>query len=160
MNITYKDIIKHSPRGSEAKMWDEVERVDCLIDKLRKENPEMARKFMREAYEAMNGKHINEWLAREMVEKMWHGEDTKKVMGELVTPSDAMQLLAGMEAEKVEKMKWDAYVAANAFMHDSVESGVAKNDILRIAKHWWFHDADMDEGCHKVYWYFKDWIFG
>lgn len=160
LGVTYKDIIKHSPKGNEAKMWDAVDRVDCLIEKLRKENPEMAFDFMKESYEDMNGKHINEWLAKEMVSHMYHGEGNDKVMGEIVTPSESMALLEGFDADKREKMKWDAYVAANATMHDSVASGVSKSNIMAIAKHFWFHDDDMGDECHKVYWYFEDWIFG
>lgn len=159
LGLTYKDIIKHSERGSEAKMWDAVDRVDCLIEKLRKDDPEKAKEFLRGEYEAMNGKHINEWLAKEMVEKMWHEEGKGKVMGEMVTASESMMLLDGMEADKKEKLKWDAYVAANAMMHDSVMSGVSKSNIMAIARQWWFHDDDMEEGKCKVYWYFKDWIF-
>lgn len=162
LGMTYKDILKHSPKGGEAKMWEEVDRVDCLVKKLKKEDPGMARDFLKGAYESMNGKHINEWLSLEMVGKMWH-VDTKgnTVQGELVTQTEAARLLLdGMETEKREKCKWDAYVAANAFAHDLANTGHSMADIMVTAKHFWFHDDDMGDNCHKVYWYFEDWIFG
>ena len=160
LGLTYKDILKHSPRGGEAKMWDAVERVDRLIDKLREEEPEMARDFLKGEYEAMNGRHVNEWLAKEMVNNMWHYEDGKTVKGEAVTHKDAMGLLDGMDEEKREKMQWDAYVAANAFMHDMGGTKLSESEIMDAARHFWFHDDDMGDTCHKVYWYFEDWIFG
>jgi hypothetical protein len=161
LGMTYKDIIKHSPKGGEAMMWDAVERVDDLVAKLRKENPEMARDFLKGNYEAMNGRHINEWLAGEMVDKMWH-KDVRGVVvrGAIVSASEAERLLLdGMDADKKNECKWDAYVAANAFAHDLANTGRTTADIMVIAKHFWYHDDDMDEGCHKVYWYFEDWIF-
>jgi len=161
IGMTYKDIIRNSPKGNEKMMWDAVDRVDCLVAKLRKENPEMACDFLKGEYEAMNGKHINEWLAREMVAKMWHENEKKeRIEGEQVAPSESMRLLDGMEAEKQNKMQWDAYVAANAMMHDLANTGMSKTEIMNTAKHFWFHDDDIGDGCHKVYWYFEDWIFG
>ena len=114
---------------------------------------------MEAQYEAMNGKHINEWLAKKLVSKMFHTDaNGNTVSGELVTPEEAMTLIADKPAEKQAKCKWDAYVAANTSVHDGIGSGVSKADILKLAKHTWFHDEDMKEP-HKVYWYFKDWIF-
>lgn len=160
--MTYKDIIKHSERGSEAKMWDAVERVDCLIGELRKSDPDMARDFLKGEYEAMNGKHINEWLAEKMVNEMWHKDSKGNIIrGIIVAPIEAERLLLdGMDESKKEECKWDAYVAANAFAHDLANTGHSMAEIMVIAKHFWYHDDDMGEGCHKVYWYFEDWIFG
>lgn len=162
LNLKYKDIIKNSKRGNEKTMWNEVDRVDCLVAKLREENPQMARDFLKGSYEDMNGRHINEWLAEMMVNEMWH-KDAKGnvVQGVIVAPIEAERLLLdSMDAEKKEKMKWDAYVAANAFAHDLANTGHSTADIMVIAKHFWFHDDDMGDNCHKVYWYFEDWIFG
>ena len=162
IGLTYKDIIRNSPKGSEAMMLDAVDCVDGLIEKLRKENPEMARDFLRDSYEAMNGRHINQLLADKMVNAMWHKDERGNVVkGEVVAPNEAERLLLdGMDAEKKEECKWDAYVAANAFAHDLANTGHSTADIMVLAKHFWFHDDDMDDGCHKVYWYFEDWIFG
>ena len=62
-------------------------------------------------------------------------------------------------AEKQAKCKWDAYVAANAFAHDLGATGMSKADIMKAATAFWFHDEDLGNK-HKVYWYFKDKIFG
>lgn len=108
-----------------------------------------------EEYIKQNGKNFNESLARAVVDGMWHTNAKGEVVkGEAVTPSEAMMLLDGMDTEKKAKLQWDAYVAANASIHDGIESGVLKSDILKLAKHFWFHDEDMEEGCHKVFWYF------
>ena len=160
LGMTYMDIIKHSPRGNEAKMWDAVERVDSLVEQLRKDNPKIACEFLMGEYEAMNGKHINEWLAKEMVGKMWHEEEgERKISGEAVTPDEAMKLVESLPLYMQNETRWDAYVAANAFMHDLAKSGMSKEYILKCAKCFWFHDDDMGDNCHKVYWYFKDWIY-
>ena len=108
-----------------------------------------------EEYVAHNGRHFNETLAKRIVSQMWHDDASgKKVEGEVVTPSEAQVLLSDMTEEKSKKLYWDAYVAANAMVHDTVTSGVQKPEIMKIAKHFWFHDDDMGDGCHKVFWYF------
>ena len=159
--MKYIDIVKHS-KGDEALMWASVKHISETIDKLAEVHPELARTFKQEQYELMNGKHINEWVAKELVSKMWHKDiNGKEVMGEAVTPEEAMMLISDMAPEKQAECKWDAYVAANAFAHDTGKSGVplSKTDLLKLAKSFWFHDDDMSAGCHKVYWYFKDLIF-
>lgn len=157
--MDFLNIVKHS-KGDEAKMWASVKHISETIEKLKEAHPELARKFKEEQYELMNGKHINEWLAKELVSKMWHKDsNSNDVMGEAVTPEEAMTLISDMTAEKQAKCKWDAYVGANAFMHDLSKTGFPKGEILKAAKMFWFHDEDMGEKCDKVYWYFKDWIF-
>lgn len=162
LELKYRDIIKHSEKGSEKMMWDAVDRVDCLVEKLRKSDPDTARDFLKKEYEVMNGRHINVWLAEKMVDEMWH-KDAKgsTVKGELVPVAEASRmLLDGMDENKKELCKWDAYVAANAFAHDLANTGHSTADIMVLAKHFWFHDDDMGDQCGKVYWYFEDWIFG
>ena len=111
--------------------------------------------YFKEEYIAANGRHFNESLARKVVNSMWHeGKNGDRVEGEAVTPSESMRLLEGMDSKKAEKMQWDAYVAANATTHDIAMTGLSKNDIMNVAKWFWFHDDDMEEGCHKVFWYF------
>ena len=106
-------------------------------------------------YISANGKHFNESLAKRVVEAMWHEDASKKkVEGEAINATDAVRLLEGLDAEKQRKMQWDAYVAANATMHDIANTGLSKSDILNVAKHMWFHDDDSEEGCHKIFWYF------
>jgi DNA-directed RNA polymerase subunit F len=159
MRLTYKEILESSKRGNESTMWDAVERVDCHIEKLRKTEPELAREFLQNEYEALNGQHLNEKIARKMVQMMHHtAADGSTVKGEAVTPDEAMTLIADKEVEKRAKCKWDAYVGANALAHDLGTTGLVKQEILKIAKAFWFNDEDFDNK-HKVYWYFKDWIF-
>ncbi len=155
--MNYTELIRSS-YGSEEQMWDAVARVDGFLEQARKAHPGMVRDFMEQQYEAMNGKHINEWLAKKLVSEMWHtGPSGEKVMGEAVTPDEAMQLVSAYVTP--EQYKWDAYVAANAFAHDLGTTGIPKPEIMTAAKMFWFHDEDMPGG-NKVYWYFKDRIFG
>lgn len=159
--MNFYEIVKHS-KGDEAKMLESVKHISATVEALKEAHPELARKFMKEQYELMNGKHINEWLAKELVSKMWHKDaNGNEIMGEAITPEEAMVLIADKTADKQAKCKWDAYVAANAFIHDLGKSGVplSKADMLKLAKSFWYHDDDMGDSCHKVYWYFKDWIF-
>lgn len=108
-----------------------------------------------EEYIEQNGKHFNESLAKKIVSTMWHEDLNKnRIEGEAVTPQEAQTLLGDMNDEKAKKCYWDAYVAANAFMHDVGKSGIPKNDVLKAAKFFWFSDDDMEDGCHKVFWYF------
>ena len=113
------------------------------------------RNYFKDEYINHNGPHFNENLARLIVTDMWH-EDAKgfHVEGEVVTPMDSRSLLDGFEPNKIEKMQWDAYVAANAFMHDLSSTGLPKDAVMKAAKAFWFHDEDSEDGCHKVFRYF------
>ena len=156
--LKYSELVKSS-KGDEEMMWQSVSHVEEFLEEVRKTEPEKVRKFMEAQYEAMNGEHINEWLAKKMVSKMYHTDaNGNPVSGEAVTPEEAMTLIADKPAEKQAKCKWDAYVAANAFAHDLGATGISKADIMKAAKSFWFHDEDLGNK-HKVYWYFKDWIF-
>lgn len=157
--LKYSELVKGS-KGNEEMMWLSVDHVDDFLDEIKQIAPEKVRAFMQEEYENMNGQHINETLAKKMVSEMFHTDaNGNTVSGELVTPEEAMTLIADKPAGKQALCKWDAYVGANAFMHDLGASGMPKSEIMKAAKHFWFHDEDMKEP-HKVYWYFKDWIFG
>lgn len=155
--MNYYDIIKSS-YVYEKQMWDAVAKVDAFLDKVAEKQPCLVRKFKEEQYEAMNGKHINEWLAKQIVDEMWHtAADGKIVAGEAVTVEQSQSLLYDMDEDKKADCKWDAYVAANAFAHDLADTGISQEQIIKAARKFWFHDEDMPEG-NKVYWYFKDYI--
>lgn len=156
--MKYIDIVKSSPSGGEKMMWGSVERISDFLCKMMKEEPEMVSHFLKSEYEAMNGKHINEWLANELVSRMYHTENGKRVDGEVVTVEEASRLLDGMPDEMADKLEWDAYVGANGFMHDLTATGMTKDAILKAAKHFWFHDDDFTES-DKVYWYYAAMLF-
>lgn len=158
--MDYMELIKSS-YVNEEQMWNAIEGVSSLLEKLRESHPEEVKELMISQYEAMNGKHINEWLAKKLVADMWHtaADGKSEVYGELVSSSDAAQMIADWPSEKQIDWRWDAYVAANAFAHDLATVGMSKPDLMKAAKAFWLHDEDMPEG-NKVYWYFKDKIFG
>ena len=156
--MKYIDIVKSSPSGGEKMMWGSVERISDFLCKMMKEEPEMVSHFLKSEYEAMNGKHINEWLANELVSRMYHTENGKRVDGEVVTVEEASRLLDGMPDEMADKLEWDAYVGANGFMHDLAKTGMSRAQIMNAAKHFWFHDEDFSDGG-KVYWYFQRILF-
>ncbi len=157
--MNYYDIIKSS-YGDEKQMWDAVAKVDAFLEKVAEKQPDLVRKFKEEQYEAMNGKHINEWLAKRLVSDMFHTAPNGKIVaGEAVTVEQSQSLLYDMDEDKKSDCKWDAYVAANAFAHDLADTGISQEQIHKAARKFWFHDEDMPEG-NKVYWYFKEKIFG
>lgn len=157
--MKYFEIIKSS-YGDEKQMWDAVAKVDGFLEKVAEKHPDLVRAFKEKQYEAMNGKHINEWLAKQLVADMWHtAADGKMVEGEAATPDEAVTyLLPDMTQDKRKDWMWDAYVAANSSMHDYGANGRTKAEILKDAKLFWFRDEDMTAD-NKVYWYFKDEIF-
>lgn len=157
--MNYYDIIKSS-YGDEKQMWDSVAKVDAFLEKVAEKQPGLVRKFKEEQYEAMNGKHINEWLAKQLVADMWHTASNGKIVaGEAVTVEQSQSLLYYMDETAKEECKWDAYVAANAFAHDLADTGISQEQIIKAARKFWYYDVDMPE-VNKVYWYFKDKIFG
>lgn len=86
-------------------------------------------------------------------------ESGKVISGEIIPVENSQSLISNMDEATKPLYKWDAYVAANAFAHDLSETGISQEQIMRAAKKFWFHDEDMS-GDNKVYWYFKDKIFG
>lgn len=157
--MNYYDIIKSS-YGDEKQMWDAVAKVDGFLDKVAEHHHDLVRNFKEEQYEAMNGKHINEWLAKKLVADMFHTAPNGKIVdGEAVTVEQSQSLLYDMDEDKKADCKWDAYVAANAFAHDLADTGISQEQIIKAARKFWFHDEDMPDG-NKVYWYFKEKIFG
>ena len=155
--MDYKDMIKTSARGGEVKMWDSIERVSTLLDELKKHNPEMVRQFFKQEYIALNGRHINEAMAHKLVDAMYHtNEDEVVIRGEAVTYDEAQILLDGKD--DAEQYRYDAYVAANGFMHDLANTGHSKEDILSSARCFWFHDEDFSD-TNKVFWYYEWMMF-
>ena len=153
-DLTYYDIVKGAD-GDEDMMWEGVKRVSELVDELKETNPEKAAEFLEQEYLAMNGKHFNETLAKVTVADMWHKDPNgNTVKGEAVTPQDAQTLLTGKTDEYAKKHYWDAYVAANGFMHDLGKAGLPKSEIMSAAKAFWFNDDDREDPSHKVAWYY------
>ena len=157
--MNYYDIIKSSYEN-EKQLWDAITHVDNFLEKLAEHHPDLVYQFKEEQYEAMNGKHINESVAHQLVADMWHTAPDGKteVRGELVSQLDSAQMISDWTSKDQAKWKWDAYVAANAFAHDLATVQLSKSDLLKAAKAFWLHDEDRS-GSNKVYWYFKDEIF-
>lgn len=94
-----------------------------------------------------------------LVSEMHHTDlRSEVVQGAIVGPEEAMMLLDGMDEESKKQLRWDAYAAANAFMHDLGNTGMDKKMILEAARLFWFHDEDFPEK-NKVYWYFGLMLF-
>lgn len=157
--ITFKQIVDSS-KGSEETMHASVEHVSNFVEKIATVQPHLAKMFLQEQYELMKGQHLNEWLAKDIVSKMWNtGLDGKsKIHGELVSVSETDRMISDWPADKQEAYRWDAYVAANAFAHDLYGAINDKQVLMRAVKAFWFGDEDRQG--NKVYWYFKDEIFG
>ena len=105
------------------------------------------------AYEAVYGQHLSEEVAKDLVTRMWHEDQNgNSITGELVNIQTALSSLQPGEEDT-----WDAYAAANAFMHDLSNIGLTQQQILKAAKAFWFDDSDYLGS--KVYEYFKHKIF-
>lgn len=157
--MDYKQLVQSSARNGEAAMWESVGRISGFLHDLKKENPDAVRRFLKQEYEALNGRHLNETVARALVADMHHTDtDEKVVRGEAVTPDEAMQLLDGMSDECRQRCRWDAYAAANAFAHDLANANLSRVQLLTSARLFWFHDEDFSDN-HKVYWYFEWMLF-
>ena len=154
--MTYCDIVKQSPSGGEKGMWSGVKRVSDFLEKQREKDPDEVRKFLKDEYIAMNGKHFNEHVAMRLVSDMYHSVGQKIIRGELIRPEAAQELLKGLD--KGTEWYWDAYVAANAMMHDLANTGLSDAQIMNVAKHFFFHDEDFSDE-NKVFWYFEWMLF-
>lgn len=150
--MNYHKMVKNAPKKSEEVMWGSVEAVSELVEKLKTEHPEIARRFLMAEYSRMYGPHFCEELAREVVSGMWHMKPgSEPVMGEMVTPEDASGVLS---EEQRDGQMWDAYVGVNGLMHDLAATGASKGDVMKIARAFWFGDDDWD-GDGKVFWYYS-----
>lgn len=154
--MTYYDIVKYSPSGGEKGMWSGVKRVSDFLEKQREKDPDEVRKFLKSEYIAMNGKHLNQHVAMQLVADMHHTVELDIVKGELVRPEAAQELIKG--EGKGEEWYWDAYVAANAMMHDLANTGLNNAQIMNVTKHFYFHDEDFSDE-NKVFWYFEWMLF-
>lgn len=155
--MNYCDIVKYSPSGGEKGMWSGVKRVSDFLEKQREKDPDEVRKFLKSEYIAMNGKHLNQHVAMRLVADMHHSEGVNTVKGELVRPETAeTELLKG--ENKGDEWYWDAYVAANAMMHDLANTGLSDAQIMNVARHFYFHDEDFSDE-NKVFWYFEWMLF-
>lgn len=151
--MKYIDIVKTASIKSDSVMWAQVKEVSDLIDQLWKSHPDMAQRFMMKAYGTLHGEHFNEQLAKEFVNAMYHYNNREeKVTGEVVPVEEAESIL---EPTDREKMRWDAYVAANTMMHDMARADMDRRVILEAARVFWFADDDFD-GNNKVFWYFAN----
>ena len=154
--MTYSDIVKQSFAKGEDRMWKGIDRVSDFLEKQREKDPDEVRKFLKSEYIAMNGKHLNQHVAMQLVADMHHSVELDIVKGELVRPEAAQELIKG--DNKGEEWYWDAYVAANAMMHDLSNTGLSDAQIMNTTKHFFFHDEDFSDE-NKVYWYFEWMLF-
>lgn len=154
--MNYCDIVKYSPSGGEKGMWSGVKRVSDFLEKMREEHPHDVKHFLKEEYIAMNGKHLNKHVAMQLVSDMHHAEGENTINGEIVRPETAQEVLKGMDKGK--EWYWDAYVAANAMMHDLSNTGLSDAQIMNTTKHFFFHDEDFSDE-NKVFWYFEWMLF-
>ena len=151
--MNYCDIVKQSFAKGEDRMWKGIERVSDFLEKMREEHPHEVKHFLKEEYIAMNGKHLNQHVAMQLVSGMYHSEGVNTVKGELVRPEAAeTELLKG--ENKGDEWYWDAYVAANAMMHDLSNTGLSDAQIMNTTKHFFFNDEDFSDE-NKVFWYFE-----
>lgn len=148
--MNYYKMVQNAPKKSEEIMWQSVKAISDLIDELWDAHRPIAHKFMMKEYGRMYGEHFNEAMAMAVVEDMYHvSNDGKRIEGEAVPFEEASTIAPSAE------MQWDAYVGVNALAHDLARLGMGTGDIKKLAKAFWFEDADF-EGESKVFWYFAN----
>lgn len=151
--MTYIDMVRNAPEKSEEIMWQSVEAVSDLVEKLKVSHPEMAREFLMKEHSRMYGPHFNEEMAKEVVAQMYHYNSAgEKIKGEAVTVQDAERILGGID--NAQDKRWDAYVGVNGFMHDMAKSDLSSRAIMELAKMFWFEDEAF-QGKSKVFWYYS-----
>jgi len=102
-------------------------------------------------YAMMYGEHFNEELAKDIVSHMYHyNQNDDKIEGEMVCVKEAERIIEPMDNEQ---LRWDAYVGANAMMHDMARTGMSNEAIMDATRVFWFED-DYFDGESKVWWYF------
>lgn len=148
--MNYTDMIKNAPNKSEELMWRTIEQVNALINDLQKSHPDKAKAFLLSLYSTLYGNHFNEPFARDSVASMFHtAKDGHTVTGEAITPERAFPALIPSGNKE---LYWDAYVGANAFLHDLARTNLSEAQILDCAREFWFSDDDFPEGG-KILWY-------
>ena len=101
--MKYSEMVKQAVNsgGGEAMMWKSVERVDCLLEKMKDEEPGKYWDFIRKAHEDMYGEHFDKQFAEYEVSQMYatdkdgHGLGLyiartlmNKMNGDLIAESD------------------------------------------------------------------------
>lgn len=150
--MNYKKLVEGAPIKSEEVMWGSVAAVSELVDELWKSHPDIARRWMMKEYARMYGDHFGKEMAEATVKEMWHMRNGERIDGEQVTVGEVRQMLP---EEQREEWAWDAYVGANAFMHDLAGTGLQRRDVVALANAFWLHDDDF-KCCNKVMWYFSN----
>lgn len=142
-------MVKTAPIKSEEIMWNAIRDISELLEK----HPTIGRSFLMKQYKMMYNNHFCEALARDVVGEMHHHDGDNKVFGEMISVEDAMILVA--DKDTPEEWRWDAYVAANSFVHDLAGEGLSKDGLLKLAKRYWFGDVDF-AGDNKIFWYYTN----
>ena len=149
--ISYTDMVRNAPKPSDELMWQTVEEVNALVEELARSHPEKAKAFLMRQYALMYGNRFNEAFARQSVSDMFHtAKDGHLVSGQVIEPDRAF---AALVPSGNMDLFWDAYVAANAFLHDLARTSFSESQILDAAREFWFADDDFPNGG-KVLWYF------
>lgn len=155
--MKYCEVIKNSSLKDEMEMWSSIQRISNFLEDLSKTHPKEVHKFIKDEYIALNGKHLTEQVAKQLVNGMYHTDSKKEVIsGELITFDEAQELIS--DKPNTEHCKWDAYAAANAMAHDIANVNLNKNQILNVAKSFFFKDEDFSDSS-KVFWYFEWMLF-
>lgn len=139
--------------ASETVMWQSIDNVDELLEKVREENPCEFKKFMRRQHELMYGPHYNEVMAVEAVEGLTYiDKDGKQREGAYWTMSQIEEATRNMSFPQ-KTTKWDKYVAFNTFKSD-VAGKLEDTEVLTVGHSFFFADPDFD-GEGKIWKYMQ-----
>lgn len=156
------DLLKsyYERNADKDKLWGSVEKIGCVMDKMKDKHPEKYWSLMREVHEVWNGKHYDTGFAIYEVNNMYHLEDGKEIRGEFWSKKQTDDVLSQYRNRVPQSYnECDFYVALNASYHDLVVSKKKRYpdtyqiEIIEDAIAFWFNDDDKAEG--KVWWYFN-----
>ena len=153
----YQKMLKgYKEKGSfsESKMWESVEGLDSLLEKIEESDPVLFNRFAREQHEIFYGPRFDETFGKLQIESMHHkGSDGKEYHGARWSTDD-------MKAE-YEKYKpslpsgttfWDFAVAITGNWHDKVDlfkkwfPDAFEERVIEDAVNFYFKDEDAPSG--------------
>lgn len=119
----YMDIVKAKSKTADDKvMWESVQMVDDLLEKMKQAHPNMYKDFINDTINLYYDKHFDSMLADMMVNKMYHSEgkndNKRKVHGEYYTIDYARKVRN--DNRDMPYNEWDWYVLLNMIYHDNI----------------------------------------
>lgn len=119
---SYLEMIKSSPKGGEAKMWEMVENLSEHLEGVKEAHPEIFEKIMLDQYAILNGGHFNKEFALKKVSGMHHKDKQgTEHKGEVYSMEQTNALFESEKSKLPSDVNaCDYYVLANMLANDNM----------------------------------------